>query len=451
MNLEFIIYNKKRKGFSLIEVLIVVFIMSIAFMSFYTVSTLGTKYIIESKNILAATALANEKMEIVRNLAYTDVGIQGGSPNGNIPEDEDVNANGHTFHVRTIIQYVDDPLDGVFPADPIPNDYKIAKITISWTDSNGQTQKVDSESRFVPPGLETTSGGAPLAINVIGSDGITGVPQANVHIVNSAVIPAIDFNIQTDNDGHIMMPSMPASSGGYQFTITKDGYETVATVNLASVSYTPVYRNQDVRLNTLNSYTYIEDKLSKLTVESLDYQDNPIGNISYSIKGGKILDTDGNVVNMNTTDTTNGTTGKKIYAAISPGNYYISTTGNSQYEFMDSDPSKYPLPLIPGSDTTYKLRMADKNINALFLEIKDSGNSNAPVAGAKVTLTDGNGTDIFTEKLSSTSCIIFYPDGSTPLTNGSYTLKVDADGYNLDTESISIDKLTHKEVDLTKS
>jgi hypothetical protein len=40
---------------------------------------------------------------------------------------------------------------------------------------------------------------------------------------------------------------------------------------------------------------------------------------------------------------------------------------------------------------------------------------------------------------------------ATPLASGIYTLTIDADGYNLDTESISIDKLTHKEVDLTKS
>ena len=441
---------KFNKGFSLIEVLVVVFIMSVAFTSFYTVSTLGTKYIIESKNRLAATALANEKMEIVRNLAYVDVGIQGGSPAGNIPEDEDVIANGHAFHVRTIIQYIDDPTDGTFPADTVPNDYKVVKTIVSWKDSNGQTQEVDSISRFVPPGLETTAGGAPLAINVSGSDGVTGVPQANVHVVNSAVTPAINFNIQTDNDGHIMMPSMPASLGGYQFTITKNGYETVATVDPASVSYAPIYRHQDVLLNTLNSYTYIEDKLSKLTVASLDYQGNPVGGISYSIKGGKILDTAGNVVDMDTTGTTNATTGKKEYIDISPGNYAILTAVNSQFEFIDYDPSTSPAILAPNSDLIYILRMADKNVNALFLEVKNADASHAPIAGAKVTLKDG-GTDIFTEKQSSLKGVVFYPDGATLLDNKDYTLEIDADGYGPETETVSINKLTHVEVELARN
>ena len=360
--------------------------------------------------------------------------------------------NGHTFHVRTIIQYIDDSTDDVYPADPIPNDYKVAKVVVSWTDSNGQVQEIDSESRFVPPGLETNAGGAPLALTVEESDGETYVKQANVHVVNTAVTPQINFNIETDDDGHIMMPSMPPSFGGYQFTITKNGYETVATINPASVSYTPIYRNQDVLLNTLNSYTYIEDKLSKLTVKSLDYQNNPIGNISFSIRGGKILDTAGNVVDMETTvGTTDGTTGEKIYAAISPGSYTISTTGNSQYEFIDYDPSIYPEALAPDSDVIYILRMADKNTNALFLEIKNTDDPHAPIVGAKVTLTDGDGKDVFTDKLSSLRGVVFYPDGATPLASGPYTLKIDADDYNSYSQSVSIDKLTHIEADLTKS
>jgi hypothetical protein len=98
---------------------------------------------------------------------------------------------------------------------------------------------------------------------------------------------------------------------------------------------------------------------------------------------------------------------------------------------------------------TYTLRVADKNVNALFLEIKDSDISNAPIAGAKVTLTDG-ATDVFTEKLSSLSGVVFYPDGAVPLDNKSYTLKVEADGYTPNTQTITIDKLTHIQVQLTK-
>ena len=311
MNLKFIKFNIKKQGFTLVEILVVMLIISVVFAGFYTTFMVGSRYIIDAKNRLGAIALANEKMEIIRNLAYDNVGLLHGVPDGNIPEEENVTANGRSFHVHTYVQYIDDPLDGLAPTDPIGNDYKIVKIVISWSDTTGKTQEVASMSRFVPPGLETTDGGAPLAIIVKGSDN-TAVKQATVHIVNSAVTPTLDFTVETDDNGNIMIPAAPLSSGGYQFTISKDGYETVKTVDPASVSYIPAYRNQDVLPNTLNMYTYIEDQLSNLTIQARDYQDNAIANIQFSIAGGKNLSSNTIVYNMNTTGST-GADGNKEY------------------------------------------------------------------------------------------------------------------------------------------
>jgi hypothetical protein len=123
---------------------------------------------------------------------------------------------------------------------------------------------------------------------------------------------------------------------------------------------------------------------------------------------------------------------------------------NVQYEFIDDDPSVFPAFLSPGSEMVYTLRVADKNIDALFLEVKDADISHAPIAGAKVTLSDG-AVDIFTDKLSSLRGVVFYPDGAAVLENKMYTLKVTADGYVQDSQSVTVDKLTHIEVNLTKS
>ena len=448
-----IMKNKKNKsGFTLIEVLAVMFIAAVIFTAFYTVSMVGTRFIIEAKNRLGANALANEKMEIIRNLEYDDVGIQGGIPDGNVPEDEDVTANSKAFHVHTFIQYVDDPLDGVFPADTIPDDYKVAKITVSWQDSKNQTQTVDLVSLFMPPGLETTAGGAPLAINVNGSDG-SAVAQANVEIKNSSLTPAVDFTVQTDNTGHLMLPAAPASLGKYQITVSKGGYETVATVDPASVPYTPTYSNATVLLSALNSYDYIEDQLSNLTVQALDYQNNPAPSIQFSIVGGMIIGRDASnnsVYDMNTTGTGDATTGQKVYSQISPGNYAIAMSANAKYEFVDFDPSMSPLALVSGTSATYTLRVADKSIDALSLNIVDA-DTGAPIAGAQATLTDATSTAIFTNKLSSLRGVVFYPDVATPLLPGAYTLSVSADGYTTQTTSVTINKLTDVQIKLAKS
>jgi len=112
----FFINNKKNlfkktetsKGFSLIEGLVLLFIFSLITVTFYSLISVGTRYIVDAKNRLGAVSLADEKMEIVRNLAYANVGTVSGEVGGNIPQDEDVTENAHTYHVSTLVEYVDD-------------------------------------------------------------------------------------------------------------------------------------------------------------------------------------------------------------------------------------------------------------------------------------------------------------------------------------------------------
>jgi len=446
-----------RSGFSLVEVLVVMFIASVVFTSFYSVSMIGTRYIIESKNKLGAIAFANEKMEIIRNLKYTDVGIDGGVPNGNVPQDEDVTANGRSFHVHTFIQYVDDPLDGVFPADVIPNDYKSVKVVVSWKDSFGNNQEIDSLSRFVPPGLETNDGGAPLAINVKGSDG-SPVKQASVHIVNNAVVPVINFTVQTDDDGHIMIPAAPASLGGYQITVSKSGYETVATadspaMDYLSQPYTPTYGQVSVLLNTLNMYDYIENKLSNLTIKTTNYQNNPVGSLAFTVNGGKVLGRDAanvDVLNLHNSAVTDVVTGQKEYLSISPGNYDIALTANAQYEFIEHSPAGLSVALVPGTDLTYEVKVADKNSDGLLVNVIDN-DTNMPVLDATISLKDNLGADVFVAKRVSANGILYYPDSATPLPAGNYTLKVESPEYVTQDIPVVINKLTKQEVKLIKN
>lgn len=88
--------------------------------------------ILESKNRLGATALANQRMEIIRSIDYTSIGTKHwngsawvyGIPAGELIEEEDVSVNTTLYHVDTFVQYVDDTFDGVTPTDTIPTDYK---------------------------------------------------------------------------------------------------------------------------------------------------------------------------------------------------------------------------------------------------------------------------------------------------------------------------------------
>ena len=123
---------------------------------------------------------------------------------------------------------------------------------------------------------------------------------------------------------------------------------------------------------------------------------------------------------------------------------------NAQYEFVDFDPSASPLVLAGGVSSTYTLRVADKAINALSLNIVDAS-TNSPIAGAQVTMTDATSTVIFANKLSSLRGMVFYPDVATPLLSGTYTLSVSADGYTTQTVPVTINKLTDLQIKLVSS
>src|SRR3989339_1899828 len=100
--------KRNHSGFTLIEMLAFLFIFSLITVTFYSVWTVGTNHILFAKNQLAAAALANEKMEIVRNLAFDDIAHTTGAPVGNLNQDEDVSRSGRLFHVLTQIKNEDD-------------------------------------------------------------------------------------------------------------------------------------------------------------------------------------------------------------------------------------------------------------------------------------------------------------------------------------------------------
>jgi prepilin-type N-terminal cleavage/methylation domain-containing protein len=66
--------RKRISGFTLIEALVVLFVVSLITLTFYETWNLGTKHIANAKYRLGATALANQQMEIIRSLIFDDIG-----------------------------------------------------------------------------------------------------------------------------------------------------------------------------------------------------------------------------------------------------------------------------------------------------------------------------------------------------------------------------------------
>lgn len=455
-----IILNKKiqNSGFTLIEAMVFLFIFSIITMTFYSVITLGTNYIIESKNRLGALALANEKMEIVRNLKYDDIGLTTGIPSGSMLEDEDAIAGSNTYHVKTIAQYVDDPFDGVFPADSAPNDYKKVKVTISWGGANGSTGSMYLVSRFVPPGMEVAAGDGILSINIIDSTG-SGIPQAQVHITNNNVSPAVNITQNTDDSGNLIFPGAAESILGYQISTSKNNYETVSTVNPEEMAYVPVDTHASVVKGFINTKSIVIDRLSDLKIKTTDSLGNPIPDVNFKIKGGRILGTDTGVVPNETIyklDSSEKTQsdGEMDFNELSPGQIFLSDisdvsgyslVGISSLSGFDPTLNIYRSSLISDEEKTIEIKFADESLDSLLVKVLSNADD-SPIYNAQVRLTNGSGYD--TTVSTSFDGKAFFPINSDPLLPGTYTVEIIASGFQNYSSEVDIDNLTTEEAKL---
>lgn len=464
IKLKQIIKNKikyRPKGVSIIEAIVLIFVFSVAAMSFYSVFAVGTKYILNSKNRIIAISLANERMEMLRNLAYNDVAIIGGIPAGSvISQNENITVGDKTFRVFTDISYRDDPDDGVFggsPNDGVPNDYKLAEVVVYWG-AESESERVALSSRFVPPGVETGVGGGTFSINSIDYAG-NPVSSVSVNIFNDQLSPAINYSTHTDTNGSLLLQGVPADAvQNYKITMSKAGYETVVTYSPLTAGFLPEDAHSNIIEGVLNEKTIIIDLLSDMMLTSKDSFGDDLPNVTFDMVGGRRLDdgtvSPGNFTFMDTI-TTDGD-GEFSESDINAGRYTIDwekfNLDSSTHQFRKIDLGDDLIPssfiLVPGTNFVSDVIFMDKDIDSAFMKVVDL-TTNSIIAGATVQLrntTLGYDVDLVTDKYG----YVYFPkEIATPLQNGeTYEVLVSATNYQNKTDSITINKLTTKEISL---
>ena len=126
---------KRQSGFSLVEMVVSVAIFVLLSASIYGIIVSILKGITALREKVAISVLANEYIEIARNLPYSKVGTLSGNPHGNLPDLPNavsVNLNGKDYNVYYVVNFVDDPADGTIIGgnDLSPNDYKQIKFYV---------------------------------------------------------------------------------------------------------------------------------------------------------------------------------------------------------------------------------------------------------------------------------------------------------------------------------
>ena len=434
------------------EVVAAIGIFTVVFISVFGSFRAGLASLVQSRHRTEAAALANEKMEIIRNLPYASVGTIGGIPAGSLPQNEAVTKSNQKFNVHTFIRYVDDPQDGSGLADTnhVTTDYKEVKVEVTWGGvSTGHG--VVAVSKFVPNGAETDVGGGTFRLNVLDGSG-AGLPGVAIHITNSSMNPAVDINTNTDSYGTILMSGMPAGDRNYHITVSKDGYEPVTTSPpYPTTAYDPTDVHASVVEDDLNTKAIIIDKLSGFHIfarDILDY-DNLIPNMHLHVTGGRVI----GLVYGTTTPVTNydqnlitSAGGDVTVSGVSPGKYQI-TLNEAGYTVVGADPS-LPAAIAPDQNPDINLVLANNNTNSLLVTVKNSL-TGTPLSNATVHLFNGSGTDILL--ITGEKGQVYFPPNTDPptvLVGGNYTLGVSASGYVTYSGAVTINHLIQKEVQL---
>jgi len=133
---------KLKRGFVLVDALVAVALFAILFTGFLALMQVGVKTITEHKARAGALATARSHIEYVRSLDYAAVGVQGGSPSGNLQSVVVETLNNIPYTITTTISWHDDAGDGLGVGDSNPNDYKDLRVVVSWPEHAGVSGSV---------------------------------------------------------------------------------------------------------------------------------------------------------------------------------------------------------------------------------------------------------------------------------------------------------------------
>lgn len=254
------------RGATLLDVVVGSALMIIVFTGIVGAFQLSVDAVLNNKSRAGAIALANERLEYIRSLAYDAVGTVGGIPSGTIPQTESVTLNGVTYTRRTFVSYEDDPGDGLATADSngIRTDYKSAKVTVSWSSRQG-TRTLLMVARLSPPtGMESSIPGGTLSFQVANAVA-QPVSNATIRIYNPSLSPTVDLTTFTDSAGTASVLGAPAGAG-YQITVTKEGYSRAQTYSASSTNTNPSPAHLGVALNQTTAASFAIDVLGNLNI-----------------------------------------------------------------------------------------------------------------------------------------------------------------------------------------
>lgn len=446
-------YRQKQKSFTMVEALVGVFLLAILSLGIYSSYAFGIKLSVHNRLRTQAAAIAEKKLEAIKAMKYTDIGVAGGIPNGPLIASETETDNGTAFTVRTSVRYIDDTLDETFPQDTDPTDYKQVEVKVDWP-SNLEDKNVILNTLISPPRRESSVGTGVLMINTVDSQG-SPLVGTQVHIVNNSVSPAIDLTDETDENGTLSLPGVPISGNNYEITASMNDYETVSTYPSYPTSpFNPIDNHLSVSQGDITSKTFTIDHISHLNLSFKDIHGTSVPDLSFSLSGGRTIGTTVEaapqpVYLFNESALKSDIEGLWNSPDLSKGPYTFTFT-HPDLELITSNPTS-PWSVNAGGTEVANIILGNNKENILVVTVQDPSEE-TNISGATVRLTDSLGA-VFQETTTDINGIAYFPqieDPAKTLTPGeTYSIDVTATGYNPGHKTETINGLIRTRVVLT--
>jgi hypothetical protein len=259
--------QNQLRGFSLVEALIVIGLIVLVFGGLFASFEYSLKLIAQSRAKMTALSLANDRIEYIRSLPYTEVGTVAGIPNGAIPQNRSVSLNGVDFNERVLIEFYDDPGDGVGALDSngVLADYKKVKVEYTWN-VYGVPRSLSLISNIVPISIETDSGGGTVRVNVISASAVP-LPGISVRLTNDTTTSTIDVTRTTDATGTALFTGAPAASD-YFVEVFAPGYSSDGTIAATTTLPAPVSPPFSLAEASISTVNFTVDRLSDIFVRA---------------------------------------------------------------------------------------------------------------------------------------------------------------------------------------
>ena len=257
---------KNQKCFTLIDVLVGIFLMLIVFLGISAAYQLGFKVIGLNERKITATQIAQGEIEKIRNLPYLDVGIIDANPpfaKGILEQATTTVLNEIEYEIERTIKLMADEADD---PESCLADYKRAEIKVSWSGQfPGRVQMVTDVSP--KDKVEEAKVCQEQAIGILSVSAFDALGQ----MIFSPLIEVFDPSTgllkdsATPSDGKYDFLLSPSS---YKVLVSKSGYSNERTFNTDEIAI-PEKPNPIVLEGEITQISFSIDKVSSFLVKTL--------------------------------------------------------------------------------------------------------------------------------------------------------------------------------------